>query len=83
MKTNLYDEAVGRVLNRIETASDVISKNFKGVKPFDKKELSNDELFGAYDQLGTLDMEYLIQKHGEEKVGQFIADMETHKARKK
>lgn len=78
-RDNLYDTVVEGVFQRMESASDVIAKNFKGVKPFGKKEISKKELFEAYDQLGTLDMEYLVQKHGREKVNSLIADMERQR----
>ncbi len=77
MKDNVYDEVLKRTLERVESVTDTISKNFKGVKPFDKKPIPPREVRRAYDSLSVDDMKFLIQRHGQEKVNQFIGEMET------
>ena len=78
----MYDQAVNKVLSRIDSVSSRVAENFKNVKPFDKKEIPKSDLLQAYSQLGTQDMEYLVARHGRESINKFIQDMEVLKRRK-
>lgn len=78
---NLYDRVFDQVMARIEKASDLLGRNFKNVKPFQKEPVDNKELLFYYEQLTPLDMRWLIERHGEAKVNDFIYEMETKKRR--
>ncbi len=81
MKPNYYDSVLGKVEDIVGKVSDKISVNFKNVKPFDKEPIKTAELLPYYDSLNQDDMLFLIQKHGEEAVNQFISEMETYRQR--
>ena len=82
MKENIYDRALEKVLLRIDKATDRIAFQFKGVQPFNKEPVDKKELLRSYESLSTSDMVKLIERHGVEKVGDFIKDMETTKQRR-
>ena len=79
MKENVYDIALNKVLTRIDKATDRIASRFKGVVPFNKEPINQEELLRTYSSLNVSDMVRLIERHGVEKVGDFIKDMETAK----
>ena len=76
MKENTFDLVVDRLLARRDEVRKKLASNYKRVKPFRKQEIPKQELVDAYANLTYADMQELIQKHGEETVNQFIADME-------
>ena len=82
MKENIYDKALEKVLLRIDKATDRIAFQFKGVQPFNKEPMDKEKLLRSYESLATSDMVRFIERHGVEKVGDFIKDMETTKQRR-
>ena len=46
------------------------------------EEISKDEMLFHYNQLKMEDMDFLIQKHGLEKLNEYIFEQETYKAKK-
>ncbi len=79
MKNNPYDSVMDGVLKRVESVSDKIARNFKGVKPFNKEPIKNSDLLNAYLQMTPTDMAMLLQNHGADKVNEFVAEMEQLK----
>ena len=82
MKSNLYDEALNGVEDIVGQVSDSISKELKNTKPFDKKQISNDELLYYYTTLTPDDMDYLMSKYDRDTINDFIFDMEQVKSRR-
>lgn len=76
MKENTFDLVVDRLLARRDEVRKKLAVNYKRTKPFRSQEIPKQELIDAYSQLSPQDMQMLVQKHGEEKMNQFIADME-------
>ena len=77
MKENLYSKVVEKTLGRMNSATNSVAQNFKNVNPFGQVEIPKGNLLSAYKQLGTQDVEYLLAKHGRDKLNSFISDMET------
>ena len=67
-KENIYDEVMKGVLDRIEGVSDLIAKDFKNTKPFDKEEIPRSKLADAYMSLTRLEEQELIRKHGQKAI---------------
>lgn len=76
MRDNTFDLVVDKLLVRRDEVRKKLATNYKRTKPFRQQEMPIQELMTAYSQLSPQDMQMLIQKHGEEKVNQFIAEME-------
>ena len=70
-RENLYDEAMKGVLDIVDGASDLIAKDFKGTKPFDKEEIPKSKLVDAYLGLTIQERDILIEKHGQRAVDLF------------
>lgn len=79
MKENVYDKALDRVLARLDSVSDRIGRNFKGVKPFDKEPIQKRNMLQYYEMLNAEDMRYLVKQHGEEAMNEFVFEMETER----
>jgi len=76
MKENQYDEVLSRTLERVDKIAERLSKSFKNVKPFAQEPIPMKELMQSYQALTPDDMNLLIVKYGQDKVGEFIRDME-------
>ncbi len=76
MKENTFDLVLDKLLARRDDVRKKLASNYKRVNPFRKQEIPKQELIEAYSNLSYPDMQELVQKHGEETVNQFIADME-------
>ncbi len=82
MKENVFDGVVDKTLNRIESVSDKIAKNFKGMKPFNKEPIKNKDLLNAYNSLTPQEMQTLVQTYGTDSINNFIGEMENLKMRR-
>lgn len=82
MKENYGDKVLDGVVKRVEQVTNRLTSDFKGMKPFDKEQIPNEDLMYAYDHLGMEDMDYLIQQHGRDAVNQIISEMETKRRKK-
>lgn len=81
MRDNVYEKALNNVVERINLASQSLSKQFKNTMPFGTKKIDNSEMLSYYNGLTPEDMGFLIQKHGRDKVNTFIQNMELLKRR--
>lgn len=70
---------MSQTIKIVDGVTGYMAKEFKNVKPFDKNAVSPKEQQYWYDQLSREDMGYLIQKHGSQKVNEFIYKMESLK----
>ena len=82
MKENVADSILARVNKTVGNVANRLSKQYAGVKPFNKQPVeTRDQLFW-YEQLGVEDMDYLITKHGKDAINEMIFNMETYKQRR-
>lgn len=81
-KENVADSILGRVNKRVEAVANRLSKQYKGVKPFNTTVMKPEDQLYWYEQLGQADMDYLVMTHGEEKMNEYIFNMETIKQRR-
>lgn len=82
MKENIGDKIVYRILKRKETVTARILEQYKGVKPFRKLPISDDESLIQYNMMTPQDLDKMIQTDGVEKTNSYIRDMEALKARR-
>ncbi len=82
MSENIADSILGRINKRVEAVAGRLSGQYKGVKPFDAQEVKPEDQLYWYEQLGTDDMDYLIEKHGRDTVNQFVFESEQIKQRR-
>ncbi len=71
MKTSFLEKTLAEVNSVVDKISSKISDDFKGTKPFDKKEITTKQLVRAYTELSLLDKEKLLAKHGKIAVDMF------------
>ena len=79
---NVADNILTRMNKRVEAVSRRLSSQYKGVKPFDAQEVKPEDQLFWYEQLGTQDMDYLIEKYGRDAINQFVFESEQIKARR-
>lgn len=79
---NVADNILGRMNKRVEAVAQRLSDQYKGVKPFDAQEIKPEDQLYYYDQLGTADMDYLIEKYGRDAINEYVFNMETIKQRR-
>jgi len=79
---SIPDKAVTKLHERQQLVRERLRKVYKKAEPFRAEKISNDELLVYYNDLQFEDMDYLIQAHGEEKVGDFLNEMEQLKKRR-
>lgn len=82
-KENMGDRIIEKLHERRETVRGKLRQGYKGVKPFRMEPIDNNELLFYYNGLSPDDMNYLVTTHGEEKVGEFIFEMEQMKQKKR
>jgi len=82
MKENPFDKVVDKTLSRMESVSDGLAKNFKGMKPFNKEPIKNRDLMNAYNSLTPQEMQQLVQTYGTDTINGFIGEMENLKMRR-
>lgn len=76
MKENYMDDVKIGVKERMGLAREEVRTRFKNVKPFNKILISDDQILKAYAEMTTEQLNYLLNKHGPEKVEQFILEMD-------
>lgn len=79
---NVYDDALERVLARVDKVSEKLSTKFKNVKPFAQEPIPKGELLRAYEGLTYDDMNSLVLRHGQEVIEDFIREQETEKLKR-
>lgn len=79
MKESIFDKVVDQLSARRDVIRARLALDYKRTKPFRKEVIPLQELLSAYNELKPQDMQMLTQKHGEEKVNQFISEMELLK----
>ena len=72
MKTNLYDNILEGLTEMIEEVSDSISKEFKGVNPFDKEPVSKKQALFDFSQLGPEVQQALRDNLGEDTIDDYL-----------
>ena len=82
MKRNLYDDALNGVSDIVELVSDSVAKEFKGVKPFDKEPVSEDQQLAEYMAMNSQMMDERLQRDGIEATNAYIQQMEELKEAK-
>lgn len=80
MKDNIYDIAMEKASKRINNALDKINKDFKGVKPFDKEPVSNDDMLLNYNTPGYV--ENIDRTQGRQAANDFIYEVYKIKKRR-
>jgi len=83
MRENVADNILARINKRVEAIAGRLSSQYKGVKPFDSQEVKPEDQLYWYDQLTPDDMDYLIGKHGNTALNEYIFSMEQLKGRTK
>lgn len=81
-KDNIYDGALKGILEIIEDVSDSISTEFKGVNPFDKEKISNDDMLLEYGMRGYEIFKELADTKGLDVAVKYRDDMEAMKQRR-
>ena len=86
-EVGIYDLVADKLNKRRNAVQSVLRKRFKKTKPFRTEEVSNDEMLVYYNQMtgdvnSELYLKTLIERHGETKVNDWIADMEQAKRRR-
>jgi len=82
LSENVADSILGRMNKRVDAVSKRLSDQYKGVKPFDAQEVKPEDQLFWYEQLGTQDMDYLIEKYGRDAINKFVYDSEMIKQRR-
>ena len=82
MKENIHDRVVNKLLERNVRVRAKLTERYKKTKPFRQEPMDNNELLLYYNMLNSDDMDFLVQKHGEDTVNTFIFEMETLKGGK-
>lgn len=82
MKENPFDRRMDKLLDYTNHISDKMDKEFKGMKPFDKEVISDEDMYKSYKMLTPTDMAFLIQKHSYEEVNEFVREMESYPMRR-
>lgn len=80
-KDNIADGILSQLMKSIDDVSNYVSDQYKNVKPFDRAKVDSKEVLFNYDQLSPMDMAYLVDKHGNDKVNEFIHDMEMKRSK--
>ena len=83
MKENVADRILARINKRVEGVAERLATSYRGVKPFDSQEVKPEDQLYWYDQLTPDDMDYLIGKHGNASLNEYIFLMEQLKGRTK
>lgn len=79
MKNNLSDIIIDKLKERRDLVRNMLAKQYKGVKPFRMTPASDNELLEIYNQMTPDKMSELVAQQGEEKINQYIEDMEILK----
>ena len=82
MRENIADSILGRMNKRMTGVTQLLSTQYKGVKPFDSQEVKPEDQLYWYDQLGSADMDYLIEKYGRDAVNTFVYENELTRQRR-
>ena len=80
---NIGDLVLSQTMKVMDNVSEYISKEYKGVKPFDKKKIDNRELIYALDHASPEYMQSKIQEYGPDVVNEFIYEVEMARSRLK
>jgi len=83
----IYDLVVDKLHDRRNLVQSVLRKRFEKQKPFRTEEISNDEMLVYYNEMCNSDnppmyLDALKQKHGEQKVNEWVGEMEQMKQRR-
>jgi hypothetical protein len=87
MQDGIYDRVMDKLLTRQDAVKGVLKKRFEKDKPFRTEKIDNDEMLVYYNQMtqdprATMYLDVLRQKHGDDKVRDFVMEMETAKQRR-
>tara|TARA_Y100000310_G_scaffold79617_1_gene76258 strand:- start:1005 stop:1268 length:264 start_codon:yes stop_codon:yes gene_type:complete len=82
VKENIADSILAKVNDRVMSISNRLSKQYKGVKPFDSQKAKPEDQLYWYEHLGIQDMDYLIEKYGWGAINEYVFNMETIKQRR-
>ena len=77
MEKSVFDLTVDILHERQQDLRAELKTRFKKTKPFRTEPMDNKELIYYYDMLNMEDMQFLVVKHGEETLNDFIYEMET------
>lgn len=83
MKDNPMDSIKEGVVERLGWARERFSKEWKGVKPFNKPQLSNEELLYIYENMSPEDEAFIKGKYGEDIVNRRFMEMQRIKMRRR
>ena len=68
MKQAMSDRVVDKLVERLNTVRVKLHKDFKNTKPFRQEEVTPEEEIFWYRDLSPEDAQFLVQKHGYDKV---------------
>ncbi len=75
MKENWGDKVVKGVEERLNKVTDILGEQLKDTRPFDKDPVDINDTYFHYRNLTPMDMQYLIGKHGEDRMEEFLFEM--------
>jgi len=79
---NVADNILAKMNKRVDAVAKRLSNQYKGVKPFDAREIKPEDQLFWYEQLAPADMDFLIEKYGRDAINELIFSMEQLKARR-
>ena len=82
VKDSRQDIIVDMMLDRFRKVKEEIVRQSKGVKPYRREAMSNDELFYIYDNASLEDMQYVLDTYGRDAVNQRLFEVNQLRRRK-
>jgi len=68
MRQAMSDRVVDKLVGRLNTVRTKLHTDFKNTKPFRQEEVTPEERIFWYRDLSQEDVQFLVEKHGDEKV---------------
>jgi len=75
-KANIGDLVLAETMKMVNRISDYIAKEYQGVRPFDKKEVSPKDRLFEFDHITPADMVSFVEKNGTEAANKYVYEME-------
>jgi len=82
VKDNMFNEVLGGVNEVVGEASNLIAEEFKGTNRFDKEPIPPETLEYVYDHMADQDIEYALERYGEDTLRRFSRDVNRYKQRR-
>ena len=79
MKETISDKVVDRLHKRRDMVQNALEKQYKKTKPFRMEPVSEKEMLIYYNMLSNEDMQFLVDKHGNDAINEMIYKYEKMK----